>query len=214
MKKREKIVPWRCTTRVESVPLEMIKQLAESGLKILDIGLESASRTQLLKMKKTKNPEEYLEKALQILQECNKYGVWVKFNILLFAGETHKTVAETAKWLKAQKRLIKGVAVSSLVYYKGAGNLSDLLDDGARLPDDCDINDQGYVNLDLSDEISSVDAQNVALNISRLIMTQKDYYDIKSVSYFERGYTYEDFVHDIACCDTEKLSFEIVRSGG
>ncbi len=213
IKKRGKIVPWRCTTRVESVPLEMIKQLAESGLKILDIGLESASHTQLLKMKKTEKPKEYLEKALRILQECNKYGVWVKFNILLFAGETHETVAETVKWLKTHKKLIKGVAVSGLVYYKGAGNVTDMLEDGARLPDDCDINDQGYANLDLSDEISSADAQKIALDISRLIMTEKDYYDIKSVSYFERGYTYERFAHDIAHCDPEKLPFEIIGSG-
>lgn len=212
IKKREKIVPWRCTTRVESVPLEMIKQLAESGLKILDIGLESASHIQLLKMKKTQNPEKYLEKTLEILRECNKYGVWVKFNILLFAGETHKTVEETAEWLKKQKRWIKGVAVSSLVYYKGTGDLTALLDNGATLPDGCDINDQGYVNLNLSDEISSADAQNIALNISRLIMTQKDYYDIKSVSYFERGYTYARFMRDIAQCAPENMPFEIVRS--
>ena len=212
IKKRTKIVPWRCTTRVESVPLDMIEQLAESGLKILDIGLESASHTQLLKMKKTQNPEKYLEKALQILQECSKYGVWVKFNILLFAGETHKTAEETSKWLKTHKSLIKGVAVSSLVHYKGAGELSALLDDGASLPNGCDINNQGYVNLNLSDEIDSADAQNIALNISRLIMTQKDYYDIKSVSYFERGYTYEHFVRDISYCAPENMSFEVVRS--
>ena len=82
MKKRKTKVKWRCTTRVESVPIEKIGMLAEAGLTIIDIGLESASHTQLVKMNKTKCPEKYLDKAIKILEECEKYGVWIKFNIL------------------------------------------------------------------------------------------------------------------------------------
>ncbi len=210
MKKRQKITSWRCTTRVESVPIEMIGKLAATGLKILDIGLESASPTQLLKMNKTKCPGKYLERALKILEECQKHNVWVKLNILLFAGETNETVEETVRWLKKHRHLIKGVAASSLVYYKGSGLLEDLLEQGARVPDGYVVNDHGFVDLDLSDEIDSKAAKKICRAISRLMMTQKDYYDVKSVSYFERGYTYEQFENDVACCEPEKLPFEII----
>ena len=188
----------------------MIGKLAATGLKILDIGLESASPTQLLKMNKTKRPEAYLEKALKILEECKKYGVWVKLNILLFAGETYETIAETVSWLQKHKHLIKGVAVSSLVYYKGSGALDELLEQGAKVPLGYDVNDYGFVDLDLSDEIDNKATKKLSLDIFRLMMTQKDYYDIKSVSYFERGYTYAQFENDVACCEhPEKLPFEI-----
>jgi radical SAM superfamily enzyme YgiQ (UPF0313 family) len=211
MKKRKKIIPWRCTTRVDSVPIEIIGDLVAAGLKILDIGLESASPTQLLKMNKTKCPEKYLERALKILEECQKHNVWVKLNVLLFAGETNETVEETVRWLKKHRHLIKGVAVSSLVYYKGSRSLGELLEQGARVPDGYDVNDHGFVDLDLSDEIDGKGAKKICLAISRLMMTQKDCYDVKSVSYFERGYTYEQFENDVACCEPEKLPFSLAH---
>ena len=207
MQKRERIIPWRCTTRVESVPLGMIGNLAKSGLKILDIGLESASYQQLLRMNKTKNPQENLNKAVKILEECKKYGVWVKLNILFFAGETAETVKETVDWLKKYKHLIKGVSVSSLVYYKGAGDIEELLKLGAILPENNMLDECGYADLDLSEEISCKKAKEIALQISQMIMTKKDYFDIKSVSYFERGYTYEEFEKDVISANQNSLCF-------
>jgi radical SAM superfamily enzyme len=207
---RNSKIQWRCTTRVESVPIDMIPSLAKSGLKILDIGLESASPTQLLKMNKTKNPEKYLSTVSKILEECKKYDVWVKLNILFYAGETYKTIKETESWLRNHMHLIKGVAISSLVYYKGYGELNDLLEAGAKLPLDSDLDGCGYINLDLSDEISCSEAKNIAARISQMVMTQKDYYDVKSVSYFKRGYTYDHFKIDVQKCETEKLPFRVM----
>ena len=185
----------------------MIENLAKSGLKILDIGLESASYQQLLRMNKTKNPEEYLNKAVKILEECKKYGVWVKLNILFFAGETAETVKETVDWLKKYKHLIKGVSVSSLVYYKGAGDIEELLELGAILHENNVLDECGYADLDLSEEISCKKAKEIALQISQMIMTKKDYFDIKSVSYFERGYTYEEFEKDVISANQNSLCF-------
>lgn len=115
---RNKKIGWRCTTRVESVPINELKMLAETGLKVIDIGLESASFSQLVKMGKTRSPGEYLRQAEKILIESQKYGIWVKFNILLYAGETYETLNETIRWLNEYKELIKDISVSSLIYYK------------------------------------------------------------------------------------------------
>ena len=205
---REKRIPWRCTTRVESVPTEMIKTLASSGLKILDIGMESASSKQLIRMNKTKNPEKYLNKVVEILKECDKHDVWVKLNVLLYAGETEETIQQTKDWLNEYKHLIKGISVSSLVYYKGAGDINELISQGARVPKGHDVEELGYVDLDLSDEISLAQAKEHALSLSRMVMTKKDYYDIKSISYFERGYTYENFLEEVATCDKRLLPFD------
>ena len=211
VREREVMHPWRCTTRVESVPLGKIGELASSGLKILDIGLESASPEQLLRMGKTRDPERYLERAHAVLEECAREGVWVKLNILLFAGENAETVRQTLTWLRERRHLIKGVAVSTLVYYKGAGSLDDLVALGARVPEGADLGGSGYIDLDLSDEMSVDTARVAALNICREMMSARDYYDIKSVSYFERGYTYRDFLADVAASDPESLPFATDR---
>lgn len=200
---------WRCTTRVESVPLNRLSALRETGLKVLDIGLESASKQQLINMKKTPNPDRYLEFAEKILLECKKNDIWVKFNLLLYAGETYDTISETEKWLQDHKTLIKDVSVSSLVYYKNMHNISEILELGASLPKESSIDDLGYINLNLSPEIDSRTAQEFAVRIPRNIANQKDFYDIKSISYFSSRYTYDQFREDIRLCDKSDLPFQV-----
>ncbi|MBR2650172.1 MAG: radical SAM protein [Clostridia bacterium] len=207
VRKREKIIPWRCTTRVESVPIDMIGTLAATGLKIIDIGLESASPIQLKRMNKTKNPEGYLDRVVKILEECKRHNVWIKLNVLLYAGETKETIAQTAEWLAEYKHLIKGISVSTLVYYKGAGRVEDLIAEGAAIPLGEDPEEKGYTDLDLSAEISAAEAKKYAVLLSQNMMDQRDYYDIKSLSYFERGYTYEHFLSDLQKCDPALLPF-------
>ena len=206
---RGRVTPWRCTTRVESFPLDMIETLARSGLKIVDIGLESASHAQLIRMNKTKSPERYLERAYEILRECDRCGVWVKLNILIYAGETEETLAETRAWLLKNKSLIKGISVSTLVYYKGAGEIDELIECGARVPLGASLDESGYIELDPSEEISAARAREYGLQLSREIMSAEDFYDIKSVSYFERGYSFETFVRDAEKCDPSRLPFTL-----
>lgn len=206
---RKKPQTWRCTTRVESVPLDRLPMLRECGLKVIDVGLESASKIQLMRMKKTGNPDKYLELAEKILLACQDNDIWIKFNLLLYAGETSQTIQETMDWLVARKDLIKDVSVSSLVYYKDMASIQEILNLGASIPIDKNINDAGYVNLNLSPEIDASTAKEFAVKIPKLIANQKDFFDIKSISYFENGYTYRKFLADLKKCDMSELPFSI-----
>lgn len=198
---------WRCTSRVESIPLDKLKELSESGLKVIDIGLESASIEQLYKMGKSKYPEKYIKRTERILEVCSKFNIWVKLNILLYAGETYKTIGETEKWLTKNKDLIKDISVSSLVYYKNSEDISKFIKQGATIPNDQSLEDQGYVNLNLSNEISYLTAKKYTKSLPKIVANMRDYYDIKSISYFSPNYTFEDFKSDIINCEDAELPF-------
>ena len=208
---RDTLTPWRCTTRVESIKLEQLKILKASGLKVLDIGLESASYNQLLAMQKTRDPKRYLDSAEKILIECNKLGIWVKFNLLLYAGETYRTVNETVNWITIHKELIKNISVSSLTYYNNMSSLKDFFNLGASIPDQNNLLEQGYCNMNLSSEIDADTAQALAINIPKIVSTQRDFYDIKKISYFEIGYSYVDFLNDLNECSLKNLPFTVEK---
>lgn len=200
---------WRCTSRVETVPLNLLPHMREAGLKVLDIGLESASKQQLLNMHKTRNPERYLEQAEKLLIACRENDIWVKFNLLLYAGETHATVDETTLWLITHREFIKDISVSSLVYYYNMDSLSDLTELGATIPTGERIDDMGYIDLDLSPEIDHQEAKRISAHIPKYIANQKDFYEIKAISYFEKDYTYSAFLKDLEKCDPLELPFMI-----
>lgn len=211
LEKRKSLRYWRCTTRVESVDIKKLPSLRQSGLKVIDIGLESASKRQLIKMHKTNDPDKYLSYAEKILDECWNNGIWVKFNILLYAGETYDTLSETIEWLKEHKSKIKDVSASGLVYYQnmGEGSLNALIKEGASLANQQQLKECGFSSLNLSSEISARSAEQIAVEIPRIVANQRDFFDIKKISYFENGYTYPMFLEDLKKCDPAELPFRI-----
>lgn len=209
IRSRKRQFPWRCTSRVETVPNNLLGMMSDAGLKVLDIGLESASHQQLINMKKTKRPEQYLDLADRLLLACAENNIWVKFNLLLYAGETYETINETVQWLVDRKELIKDVSVSSLVYYYNMDSILELQKLGASIPIGEDITKTGYVDLNLSDSINRDTAKRISIEIPKLIANQKDFYDIKAVSYFEPDYTYSEYIKDIKSCNYLDLPFSI-----
>ena len=145
--------------------------------------------------------------AENLLLACKENDIWVKFNLLLYAGETFDTIKETTNWLLEHKSLIKYVSVSSLVYYYNMDSISELIKLGASIPSGEYIENNGYINLNLSPEISHETASSLSYQIPKLIASQKDFYDIKNISYFENGYTYNQFLQDIKKCDLSTLPF-------
>lgn len=199
---------WRCESRVDTINLKTLNYLAKSGLKVMDIGLESANPIQLQRMGKTKNSKDYLSKASELLNILSDLGIWSKINILLYPGETFDTVNETIEWLDCRSHQIKGVSVGPLTLFGLDKKLSlKNTNLGAKILEQKENDIEGVTNINLSDEISSSEADYICQKISRMFMSAKDYYDLKSFSYFERDYTFDNFKSDVINSDANQLGF-------
>lgn len=208
---RNEILNWRCTSRVESVPIDKLPLLKQAGLKVIDVGLESASEIQLHRMHKTNNPKWYIERAQKLISACYENDIWIKLNILLYAGETYKTIDETITWLNNNKKYIKDVSVGGLVYYKNMNNIDELYALGASMQTENDLQDKGFSYMNLSSEIDANQAKEICLQVSKLVATQKDFFDIKKFSYYPQAYSYKDFLCDLEECDINELPFRIEK---
>jgi len=201
---------WRVESRVDKLKAKNIPSLAKAGLSVLDLGLESASLIQLERMKKTDNPSGYLRAASELIQVAHDNGVWVKVNVLLYAGETNKSIEETVNWLSNIKKCLKGVSVSPVIVYGVDNQSSDFIREleqyGASAIDSGTI---GVTNLNLSKEIDFSQSLDISKNISREFMTEKDFFDLKSFSYFARDYNHSDFLIDIEKSTQEEVSFSL-----
>jgi hypothetical protein len=192
-------VRWRSEGRVDSIKPELIPALAASGLSVLDLGLESASATQLLRMQKTRDPEKYLERASRLLLACAENKVKVKVNILLFAGENDDTIAQTLDWLEAHRECIYGVSASPVIVFgwpdEAEAYLNTLAQFGAtRDHSPC----SGVTHINLSERVNYEDSLALARLISSRFMRAGRYYKLKSFSYYPRTYTFNDFLLDMA----------------
>ena len=203
---------WRTQTRIDSMSVEKIKILAESGLKVLDLGLESASPCQILRMGKSRSPEQYLKKASLLLKACYENGIWAKVNILLYAGETLSTIRETQNWLESHSTFIKGLSINPLFIYKYRGinkYIDSLKKFGASLVREDSLESLGYAHLNLSSTIDFNEANKISLKIRQNIVSDNDYFDLKAFSYFDRCYTFDSFREDCQNMSNAKLPFHL-----
>jgi len=214
-KKNNLNIKWRCETRADiQLSDDILETLASSGLKILDIGLESASYQQLINMEKTLKPKSYLEKASKLLKKCHEYGILVKVNLMLYPGENMNTIAETMSFLDKHKKYIKGISAYPMVIYGTDYHahyfLMQIKKLGASsIDNDNKINNIGITELNLSKEITNQKAKDIAIQISKRYMSSRDYYDLKSFNYFPRDYTYSDFNSSIRLVNKNKLPFNV-----
>ena len=182
---------WRFETRVDTINLESLEILSEVGLKVIDLRLESASIEQIEKMGKSKNPQRYLEKEDLLIRKMYELGIWSKINILLYIGETNKTIAETVEWLTCQKKYAKGVSVNPLTVYLNGEDTSTYVDyiehDTHLLVDKSTLYDKGYTFINLSNEIDILMSKKMTNIISDKFMTQKDFIELKNIGYTRRN---------------------------
>jgi radical SAM superfamily enzyme YgiQ (UPF0313 family) len=202
---------WRSETRIDNLPEDILNSLAIAGLKVLDIGLESASIRQLKRMNKSTKPEVYLKKASKFLKACKSLDIWAKVNILLFAGEDIDTINETINWLENHKDCIKGISVSPLIVYGRDENtqayLNELKEYGAE-PIDKNMSLNGYTMMHLSKNFSFEVSEEYRIRISKMFMTYNDYFDLKSFSYLPTSFTREQFERICLASDVSKLPFD------
>jgi hypothetical protein len=196
-------VLWRTEARVDAIAPELMPALASMGLRVLDLGLESADPVTLRRMNKTKDPERYLSAADALLRACHANGVWAKVNIVLYAGESLGSVARTTDWLSERANMIKGVSAGPLIVYRGMRNshvdfLAEVAELGARPVRSSSLEDDGFAELHLSDEIDNEAAEECARRMSRIFMTHRNYFELKSFGYFPRSLTFDAFEAHLA----------------
>lgn len=204
---------WRCETRVDTITQETLELLAKSGLKVVDLGLESTSKIQLLRMSKTPRPDDYLRKADVILRQAKECGIWMKVNVLLFPGETLQTLNETVQWIGDRKDCIKGVSVGSTIVYGLRHEVTHLLEYYESLGAYPSVEEheqiEGVTRLNISRKIDLHTAEQLSIEVSKQFMNARDYYDLKAFSYFSRAYLYEDFLKDLNQTNSDMLPFRV-----
>lgn len=209
-------IQWRTESRVDALTPETIASLAEAGMRVLDLGLETASSTQILAMRKAKNPDRYLQRASALLAACRDNGIAAKINVLLYAGETAKTLEETCSFLDAHKDSIAGVSVGPVVAYGPPRTADILLKEwsiyGATPVDSKSAHISGISAIHLSHELDAQAAEAASLELSRRYMDADAYFRLKSFSYYPRNYTREDFEKDVAQSNPALLPFRISKS--
>lgn len=113
----------------------------------------------------------------------------------MYSGETLKSIDETLSWLKKLQSYIKGVSVGPVIIYgfehEVAPYIRELKLYGSRA---VDSGIRGVTYLDLSNEIDYEKSIDISKEISREFMKAKDFFYLKSFSYFSRDYSYYDFL--------------------
>ena len=202
---------WRCETRVDGMKPDTVAALAAAGLKVIDLGLETASPAQLRAMNKARDPDRYLRAASELIHACAANGVWVKGNVLLYAGETARTLEETRGWLDDHAKSLKGISVGPVVAYGPPVHVRPFLAElgrlGATPVDPASAELSGITQLHLGPGLDAEEAEAECLAMSRRYMDDRAYFDLKAFSYYPRGYTVEQFHADIALSDVAMLPF-------
>lgn len=213
VERRQLNVQWRCETRVDGMKPNTVASLAAAGMKVIDLGLETASPTQIRAMNKASDADRYLEAASELIRACADNGVWVKTNILLYAGESARTLDETRAWLDNHADALKGVSVGPVVAYGPPAHVKPYLDEvyklGATPTDNMSAQREGITHLHLSPQLSATDAEIESLNLSRRYMKKTDYFDLKGFPYYPREYTKSDFDIDVQASAPSSLPFRL-----
>lgn len=203
-------IKWRTEARIDSIKPENLEYLSEAGLSVLDLGLESASHQQLLSMKKTENPQKYLDRASKLIVKAYELGIKVKINILLYAGETKKTLKETEDWLEKHKTYITGVSIGPVTVYGWDEDTSVYMDALETLGASIYRSSTGIKYLNLSTEITFDESIEISRQLSQKFMTKENFFFLKSFSYLPRDYKYENFLTDLDKVENKNdLSFSI-----
>ncbi|MCF1479712.1 radical SAM protein [Agrobacterium vitis] len=206
-------VEWRTETRVDAMTPETVAALAQAGLKVIDLGLETASPAQILAMGKSRDPDRYLRRASDLVEACREHGVRVKANVLLYAGETQRTLDETTTWLDHHVSAIAGVSVGPVIAYGPPKTADPLLSDwiarGARPVDPASAEATGITMMHLSKDFDAAEAEAASLSLSRRFMDTGSYFELKSFSYYPRDYARADFDRDVAAADPARLPFAL-----
>ncbi len=202
---------WRTEARVDSILPRHLPALYSSGLRILDLGLESADPHQLGRMRKCNDPGRYLKKASELVTAAHSAGIQIKVNLLLFPGETQASIQRTSDWLSDHSDKVRGVSVGPVIVFGWPERVSSYIEYLCGLGASVSHSPmQGVTHLNLSSEIDFDGSMELSAKLGKQFMDSDDYYFLKSFSYFSRDYTKEKFLLDCYGIESD-LNFSVVN---
>lgn len=212
-------IAWRVQTRVDSVTPEIMQQLYTLGLRVIDLGLESAAPHMLHLMGKTPNPTQYLMKAEQLLAAAADAGVAIKVNILLYPGETESTAAQTEDFILRNETRIAGVSAASALEFPGTSLSSQLPEYYTRYGTrrrkvDPTLSGTGIYPLDLSRDFPLEKARAWCLRLTRAVMTPESYFKLKHIGYFPPMLSFDQMLRYARRAESAALPFVLPECNG
>lgn len=192
-------VSWRTETRVDSPTVNYIDQLAEVGMRVLDIGLESASPTMLEIMNKTKTSKtKYLDLADTFIKRVGSSpDVSLKINVVFHAGESPVTLAETVTYLLARRQYIDCVSAGPVMMYPGTElglNFTQYAERFGTSLVEGEFWDRIHAyEVNPSYELSFAHLNEIALALSKMLTTEYGYYLVKSHGQLPLSLNYQDW---------------------
>ena len=130
---REIKISWDCQTRVESMQDEgLLELMFEAGCDAIYIGTENFDMRILEKMRKTRNPEIYLDMTKKAINNMKRVGIKPYVNVQVGLSEENEEVRENN--VKALRELKVDVFFHLNVVYPGTSDFYNLVNDG--VPED------------------------------------------------------------------------------
>ena len=117
IKKRN--IHWGTGFGIENYWEEYIDELKDAGLRMLCIGMESASEEILASMCKTANPSNYLKRAEKLIIKAHELGLNPAVNIMSYVGENQDTIKDTLSYLLRLRKYIHRVDACSVFEFQG-----------------------------------------------------------------------------------------------
>lgn len=116
---KSKELKWNMELHIDNPWEEYLDDLVPAGISKLSVGFESASKTMLAKMNKTKDPDKYIERLEVLLNELNDRGIQISLNTLFDYRETQETIAETIDFLEKHKGQYRAAKMNFMIGFEG-----------------------------------------------------------------------------------------------
>lgn len=189
-------ISWRTESRCDTFPTHLLGDLANAGLRVLDIGLESGSPEMLIKMNKTRTPMEYLDSCTKIAEAIAKNGnCLLKLNVMLYYGESMRTIDETRAFIRHLNSICPiAIGIGPVNMYPGTRMYDNTLN-FPRFKGTFWERVHSYP-IDISDDISYDDASRICMEIAQEFQTSETYFQAKRHSQLRYDITYDEFMKE------------------
>lgn len=182
---------WRTQTSVQYLTSKRIELLYNAGARVIDVGFESASPLILFRMGKTAKSDEYLATMRKALDVAAKVGLRLKLNILLFAGETQDSLAQTALFLKENLHSFHSFSAYPVMVYPGPNRdifMSKIESEFGGSVVNVSESDSIY-SVNLSSTINHQKANKIALLLGKSFQSKEMYLSQRRIGYLQHNHS-------------------------